>query len=642
MIVATAGHVDHGKTELVKALTGTNTDRLEEEKVRGLTLDLGFAYHTLSDGKIMAFVDVPGHEKFIRNMLVGVAGIDLGLLVVAADDGVMQQTREHLSILEILGVSQIVVAITKIDRVLPDRISEVQVQIVSLFEKDSEVSIFPVCAPKGIGICKLKTALSQRAKAIKPKAVDGYFRMAIDRGFVIKGVGLVVTGTVFSGQICKSENLILLNDGSKIRVREIRVFNQKRDEAKAGERCALNITGPGANLHSIKRGIWLSVSSLNAPTRRIDVNLQVLKTATNNLKHWTLTHLHIGADHLPARVAVLRGGHIAAGSTNFAQLVLPRDIFVVHGDRFVLRDPSAQRTIGGGKVIDPFSPKRGRARPMRIETLNALNGDSTKDILLSLAKKSKTGIPLALFSVSHNLPTPKINALVASLGLRRIGDVPKERIFCENHWQGLLGKILECIDNFHNLRPELQGASVKDIQLLLEISVDFETLYSALKFLVFEGRLCAKGTRFHLNSHDLDASEQDRYILELAKPILAPSTGTPPSLYQAAEELGIEVAKLEKSLKIGLKLGEIVLLGKGRYVPSSLVENLKVSAQQLASRSADGLFATGEYRDEVNMGRNFVIALLEYFDHVQLTERVDDYRRIRGSASSLSVLKNKQ
>ena len=213
MIVATAGHVDHGKTELVKALTGINTDRLEEEKARGLTLDLGFAYDTLNDGKILSFVDVPGHEKFIRNMLAGVAGIDLGLLVVAADDGIMQQTREHLSILEMLGVSQIMVAITKIDRVSSNRISELQVQIFSLFEKNSNVSIFPVCAPKNIGICKLKTALSQRAQDIKPKAVDGYFRMAIDRVFVLKGVGLVVTGTVFSGKICKSENLTLLNDG---------------------------------------------------------------------------------------------------------------------------------------------------------------------------------------------------------------------------------------------------------------------------------------------------------------------------------------------------------------------------------------------------------------------------------------------
>ncbi len=634
MIVATAGHVDHGKTELIKALTGIDTDRLPEEKARGLTLDLGFAYKTMRNGEILAFVDVPGHEKFIRNMLAGVAGIDLGLLVVAADDGIMRQTREHYSILEMLGIGQIMVALTKVDRVSPDRISEVNMQVRSLFKKDGQVSVFPVCAPKNIGIGKLKAALNQRAKAIKPKSTDGYFRMAIDRAFGLKGVGLVVTGTVFSGKLCTSENLTLLSDGSTVRVREIRVYNQIRNEVKAGERCALNIVGRGVSERSIKRGAWLADSSLNAPTRRIDVNLQVLETETSSLKHWTPTHLHIGADHLPARVAVLRGGHITAGSTNLAQLVLPRDIFVVHGDRFVLRDTSAQRTIAGGSVIDPFSPKRGRARTIRMDILDSMNGKTTADILLSLAKTSKIGVSLKLFSVSHNLPIPQITALAASLGLRLVGNLPTKRIFSEIQWQRLLNNILVCLASFHKLKPSLFGASVKDLQIFLKISIDADTLETALKFMVSKRILGARGNRFHLHSHDVYVSEQDRSILALAQTLLAPDFGSPPSLYEVAKEIGVEVKLLEKSLKMGVKLGEIVILEKNRYVPSRLIIKLKDRAKKLASTSADGLLTTAKYRDEVNMGRNFVISVLEYFDRVRFTERVGDHRRVRGSVPS--------
>ena len=486
MIVATAGHVDHGKTELVKALTGTDTDRLPEEKARGVSVDLGFAYHTLPDGNILGFVDVPGHEKFIRNMLAGVAGIDLGLLVVAADDGVMPQTREHLAILGLLGIGRLMVALTKIDRVAPDRISEVRTQVGGLLKEAGHTgcAVYPVCAPEKIGIEALMDALSLRAKTVRAGSVDGHFRMAIDRAFSLKGIGLVITGMVFSGTVCASENLIVLSTGSPVRVREIRVHNQKRNQAKAGERCALNIVGRGVSEQSIRRGTWLAHSDLYVPTRRMDVDLHVLKTETRSLKHWTPTHLHIGSDHISARVAVLSGSNIAAGHSGLAQLVLSRDAFAVHGDRFVLRDQSAQRTIAGGRVIDPFSPKRGRARPSRIATLTAMCGENAAEILQALAEHSETGVPLHPFSVSHNLPASRIDALIASLGLRRVGMPAKERVFSEARWRDLLDRIATCIASFHQLRPTFSGASVKDIQLLLYPFTETETLDLALKIMV--------------------------------------------------------------------------------------------------------------------------------------------------------------
>ena len=636
MIVATSGHVDHGKTELIKALTGTNTDRLPEEKARGLTVDLGFAYNTLSNGDILGFVDVPGHDKFIRNMLAGVAGIDLGLLVVAADDGVMPQTREHLDILGLLGIKNILVALTKIDRVGADSLSEVREQVTNFLEREGhqENALYPVCAPKSIGIEALREALNLRAKTIKPVDTGGHFRMAIDRAFNLKGVGLVVTGMVFSGTVKSAERLTLLSDGSSVRVREIRVHNQIRAKATSGERCALNIVGRGVGEKHIRRGAWLAHSALCAPTTRIDVNLHVLKTENSSFKHWTPTHLHIGSDHLPARVAILSGGNISPGTSGLAQLVLPRDTFALSGDRFVLRDQSAKRTIAGGQVIDPFSPKRGRARPSRIATLKAMSGETTTEILQALTAQSETGVPLKAFSISYNLLAKQISVLIVSLGLRRVGDPPNERIFCEAQWRGLMDLILTSIASFHKSKPKIFGASVKDIQVLLGIFLDEVTLNLALKIMTSEKRLGVRGNRFHLPTHNIYISEQEKFILARAALVLAPEYGAPPSLYQAAQEIGVEASMLEKTLKIGIKLGDIILVKKNRYVPSSLIIKLKASAQKLSANSTNGMFTTIDFRNEVNMGRNFVIDVLEYFDQISFTVRVGEYRRARRTISS--------
>ena len=641
MIVATSGHVDHGKTELVKALTGTNTDRLPEEKARGLTVDLGFAYNILSDGEVLGFVDVPGHEKFIRNMLAGVAGIDLGLLVIAADDGVMPQTREHLAILDLLGIRNILIVLTKIDRVASDDLAAVSKQVTNFLREQGhrDHAIYPVCAPKGIGIEALREELTLCAKSRKPKVVSGYFRMAIDRAFNLKGVGLIVTGMIFSGTVHNGQSLTLLSNGASVRVREIQVHNQIRASAKAGERCALSIVGRGVGEKFIKRGTWLAHSDLHVPTKRMDVNLQVLKTETNPLKHWTSTHLHIGSDHLLARVAVLSGGNISPGASGLAQLVLPRDAFALYGDRFVLRDQSAQRTIAGGRIIDPFSSKRGRARPSRIATLKDMCKEDTTAVLQALAMRSESGVQLQPFAIAHNLPSHEIDAMIVSLGLLRVGDAPRERIFCESRWRGLMALILNAVASIHKSRPKSIGASIKDIQLQLGVFFEESSLKLAVEIMISEEQICANGSRFYLPSHNIHISEKEKAILKSVANILAPDGGTPPSLHQAAQQLGTEVSALEKALKIGIKLGDIILVGKNRYVPSTLVINLKISAEKLATKSVDGLFSISDFRDEISMGRNFTIDVLEYFDQVGFTIRVGNLRRLRQPTSNVLGMK---
>ena len=641
MIIATAGHVDHGKTELVKALTGIDTDRLLEEKARGLSVDLGFAYHTLPDNTILGFVDVPGHDNFIRNMLAGVAGIDLGLLVVAADDGVMPQTREHLAILSLMEIRQYIVALTKIDRVSSGRVYDVADQVDRLLTAEGHegVTIYPVCAPENQGIGELMKALKSRVKAASAAwTAEHHFRMSIDRVFTLKGVGLVVTGMVFSGAVRKGESMTLSTDGSQVRVRGIRAHNTASNGAKAGERCAINIAGRGLNKEVVRRGNWLMHPSLYAPTRRIDVEVKVLASETGPLKHWTPTHLHIGADHLSARVAVLSGGAIPAGGQGLAQLVVSRDAFAVHGDTFVLRDQSAQRTIAGGRVIDPFSPKRGRARPARIAALNAMQHRNVTDALRALTDGSETGVLLTPFSVAYNLPAPRLDMLIERLSLRRVGQQSKQRVFCETQWHRLGAKVVGAVKGFHRSKPMSPGASVKDIQLALSPHIETSILEVLLGTLVEEQRLNSRGTRFHLPSHNIRISVRDQQLLDRVAPKLAPRSGTPLSLHQAAADLKVDLETLEMTLKTASRLGKMVLIGKNRYAPTHFVAKLGVVAERLAANSADRCFTTAEYRKQTTLGRNFVIDVLEYFDQIGFTERNGNTRYIRRSVKDVFMV----
>ena len=641
MIIATAGHVDHGKTELVKALTGIDTDRLLEEKARGLSVDLGFAYHTLPDNTILGFVDVPGHDNFIRNMLAGVAGIDLGLLVVAADDGVMPQTREHLAILSLMEIRQYIVALTKIDRVSSGRVYDVADQVDRLLTAEGHegVTIYPVCAPENQGIGELMKALKSRVKAASAAwTAEHHFRMSIDRVFTLKGVGLVVTGMVFSGAVRKGESMTLSTDGSQVRVRGIRAHNTASNGAKAGERCAINIAGRGLNVEVVRRGNWLMHPSLYAPTRRIDVEVKVLASETGPLKHWTPTHLHIGADHLSARVAVLSGGAIPAGGQGLAQLVVSRDAFAVHGDTFVLRDQSAQRTIAGGRVIDPFSPKRGRARPARIAALNAMQHRNVTDALRALTDGSETGVLLTPFSVAYNLPAPRVDMLIDRLSLRRVGQQSKQRVFCETQWHRLGAKVVGAVKGFHRSKPMSPGASVKDIQLALSPHIETSILEVLLGTLVEEQRLNSRGTRFHLPSHSIRISVRDQQLLDRVAPKLAPRSGTPLSLHQAAADLKVDLKTLEMALKTASRLGKMVLIGKNRYAPTHFVAKLGVVAERLAANSADRCFTTAEYRKQTTLGRNFVIDVLEYFDQIGFTERNGNTRYIRRSVKDVFMV----
>ena len=423
MIVATAGHIDHGKTLLVKALTGIDADRLPEEKRRGLTIDLGFAYRHLGGDAVLGFIDVPGHEKFVRNMLAGVSGIDFALLIVAADDGPMPQTEEHLAILDLLGVRIGAIAITKIDRVAPQRLAEATEEVGVLLAGTTleAAPVFPLSAMTGDGMAALQDHLEAAALAFDMRRDDGNFRLAIDRSFTIAGAGLVVTGTVYAGRVSVGDRLLLSPAGTPVRVRAIHAQNRDAAQGRAGERCALNITGSGIGRHSAHRGDWILAEPAHAPVRRLDATLGLLGSEQRALRHWTPVHLHLAAVAVTGRVAVLEGGSIAPGKSGLVQLVLDEPIGALSGDRFILRDQSARRTIGGGRIIDPFSPARGRARPERITVLRQMGGGDPAVELRALLDASADGVDLSCFALARNLTGAEADALWEQVEMIRSG-----------------------------------------------------------------------------------------------------------------------------------------------------------------------------------------------------------------------------
>ncbi|MDH5750455.1 MAG: selenocysteine-specific translation elongation factor, partial [Rhodospirillales bacterium] len=459
MIIATAGHIDHGKTTLVSVLTGVDTDRLPEEKSRGLTIDLGFAYQPLAEGAVLGFVDVPGHEKFIRNMLAGVTGIDFALLVIAADDGPMAQTREHLAILDLLGIEAGAVALTKTDLVDAARVRAVCDDIKALLDPTTlgGVPVFEVSGLTGDGVAALRDHLHDAAGHHHARSRRGHFRLAVDRCFTIAGAGLVVTGTAFSGEVRVGDKLLISPANIPVRVRAIHAQNQKSDTGAAGQRLGVNITGTGIGRDSVHRGDWLLAEPAHAPTRRLDVRARLLPDEARALRHWLPVHVHLGSAEVTGRVALLEGKNIPPGGDGLVQLVLDRDMVAVKGDKFVLRDTSAQRTLGGGVVIDPFGPKRGRAKPERLERLSLLETPDPAEAFSRVLEHSGAGLEVERFRLAWNLTDEEMTAILGSVDMIKAGADDDAVAYSPEVWSGFMGDTIRALDEGHERNPDKPG-----------------------------------------------------------------------------------------------------------------------------------------------------------------------------------------
>jgi selenocysteine-specific elongation factor len=630
MIIATAGHVDHGKTTLVRALTGTDTDRLPEEKQRGLTIDLGFAYVDVADGVRLGFVDVPGHERFVKNMLAGVATIDHALLVVAADDGVMPQTVEHLAILDLLGIAHGTVALTKIDRVDAARIAAVKQQIRDLLAPTplAGAPIFPTSGETGAGIPALRDHLNALAGDHAARATTGRFRLAVDRCFTLSGIGLVVTGAVFSGQVRAGDRLLLSPAGLEARVRGLRALDRDTDTGRAGERCAVNIAGPDVDRNRIRRGDWLVTPSAHAPTRRIDVRVKLLASEARALKHWSPVHVHLGAADITGRIALLDRRDLAPGESALAQLSLDAASHAVFADRFILRDQSAQRTIAGGHVIDPAAPARGRARPDRLAALTALDVADHGDALARLLDAVPAGVMLDAFARARNLSEEEATALFAAAAMVTVPDAGGPIGIAQTTWDQLCAALPPVLADWHARHPDVLGPQEAALARELPGRPAAGVLRAAALDLAGRGLVRRTGMVVHLPDHQPRPAAADEAMWQRVAPILEGGGDRPPRIREVAELLNETPEAMTAFMTRCVRFGRLLPVAPNRYFPPAAVRRLAMIATELAGADIDGSFDAATFKDRSGIGRNLTIELLEFFDAAGFTRRTGNQRHI--------------
>ncbi|MFG0416026.1 selenocysteine-specific translation elongation factor [Pseudomonas sp. zjy_8] len=633
MIVGTAGHIDHGKTALLQALTGQQGDRRPAERARGITIDLGYLYADLGDGQLTGFIDVPGHERFVHNMLAGACGIDLLLLVVAADDGVMPQTREHLAIAELLGIRQALVVLSKVDRVDAVRVQQVSEQVRDLLAPGplAGAELLAVDSLSGQGIDTLRQHLLAFAAAQAARSAQGYFRMPIDRAFSVDGVGVVVTGTAFAGQVALPDELLLSPSGRRVRVRGLHAQNRQAERAVAGQRVALNLAGERLTVEQLHRGDWLLAPALLAPSTRLDIELQLLASETRALAHWTPVHVHLAAQDVSGRIALLDTDSLAPGQSCLAQLVLNAPAHAVHGDRVVLRDQSAQRTLGGGQVLDPFAPARGRRSSPRLVQLQALRSASLEEALPALLQSAGNGLDPALLERQFNRQR---DSWTLPSGLCELVTRQGTRLFDATQLQALREALVEGLRRFHAESPDELGPDRDRLRRYALSELERPVFIALLDEALAEGRISSSGPWLHLPDHRVQLGAEDEALRERLWPLLLAGGFDPPWVRDLAGAVQQDEASVRLLLRKLARLGLLHQVVKDLFYPEPTLHSLALHALTLEQQH--GGLRVIDWRDRIAVGRKRSIQLLEYFDRIGFTRRLATERRIR-SDSALAV-----
>ncbi|OLO04098.1 selenocysteine-specific translation elongation factor [Salinicola socius] len=644
MIVGTAGHVDHGKTALIRALTGVATDRLKEEQVRGLTIEAGYAYPEPPPeyaGATLGFIDVPGHERFIANMLSGAVGIQAMLLVVAADDGIMPQTREHARILELLGVTQAWVALTKVDRVDPDRIAQVMLELQCWLADTAfaEAPIFPLSNASGEGIGALGhalwTAAAHVAEGVATAPPDsGRFRLAIDRVFTKRGAGIVVTGTVRSGRVALGDSVRLLPTGLAARVRGLRCQDRDAKTASRGERCAINLSGADIETGCLDRGDWVVAEASRLENRlRLDVVLRLLP-ASPPLKHWTSVHLHHGSAHVTGRVSLLEAEVLAPGTSMLAQLVLDSPLQAAHGDRVVIRDRGASDTLGGARVLDTAPPRRGARKPRRLAWLNQLRemlpderGVQDLRVLWRRTALDDGIVDLTALAANLDRDSRELESSASLAGWWVITHQGVSYALPEETHRHLYRQAQERLALIHEQEPAMRGVDIDRLRRMVAPQLAAGLFRPLLERWKAGNEIVQHGPFVALASHEATLSPDEALRWQKVKPLLQASPYDPPRVRDIAQQFEWPEGDVRRLLRSCALLGSVYQLRQDHFFLTSHVAELAGMIRELDAIAPAGATAA-DFRDRIGGGRKLAVAILEFFDRIGFTRRIGDGHRV--------------
>ncbi len=625
VIVGTAGHIDHGKTSLVKALTGIDADRLEEEKRRGITIDIGFAHLDLPapDGTPLhlGFVDVPGHERFVRNMLAGVGGIDLVLLVIAADEGVKPQTREHVDICRLLGIRRGLTVLNKADLVDRESFEVVRMEVEEFLRGSflDGAPILPISSRTGAGLDELKRELARVAAEAQPKDSSAIFRLPIDRVFSMKGFGTVITGTLISGAVKKEQEVEVFPSGARARVRGVQVHGAPAEQATAGQRTALNLSG--IEKDQLARGMVLAEPGLLRPTRRLDAQLSLLQSA-KPLKDRAHVHFHAYTAEMLAEVALIGGGgQLAPGQSSYVQLKLAEETLLLPGDRFIVRQFSPVVTIGGGTVLDVARPQK-RADPTFLELLES--GDRPRVLKIRVAAHHDAGGTLAELTAETGWRAEEIERLaqplVADGKLLRIGD----RLVHPPAFEGLKIAVLSGLDEFHNANPLATGINRQE--LFAPFGPPADVANALLSQLAQAGNIDIAGELVRLSGRGVVMKDEEAEAKQIIEKAFADAGLKVPLLKDVLAGVKVDRARAQKIVTLLLRDRVLIKLADDLVFHRDALDSLRrnLSAQKAKTPKLN----VAQFKDLTGVSRKYAIPLLEYLDRERVTRRVGDERVI--------------
>jgi selenocysteine-specific elongation factor len=631
VILGTAGHIDHGKTALVRALTGVDTDRLKEEKERGITIELGFTFLDLPGGTRLGIIDVPGHERFVKHMVAGVWGIDLVALIIAADEGVMPQTKEHLDICKLLKVKKGLIVLTKIDLVERDLLELVREEVTDI-AKDTFLKDAPILAVSsltGEGIPQLISILDHLSGEVEERGSEGLFRLPIDRIFVMKGFGTVVTGTIVSGKVSLGETVEILPCGLEGKVRNLQVYNRPVEEATAGERAAVNLQG--IETSAIERGDVLAHPKTLTPTSLLDVYLQYLPVAPRPLKHRTPQRFHMGASSTTASIFLLDRDELSPGEEGFAQLRLGRPVVSFPQDRFVIRGSGAIQTLGGGVVLDTHPLKHRRYSPAVMKDLILLRDGSAEEAIHQyILGSGMAGMTLGELLDRGAMPPHKIQNILRKMIER--GDIlsvdpEKMKVIEMSQYQRLKEMALIQLREFHQRFPMRTGLAKEELRTKLPVELDMKLFQILINGLIQSKEMVLERDKLRLYGHQIASADEKGLVKRVEEAVLRGKL-QPPSPKELTGEWSEEEERVLGVFEHLVHEGVLVKVKSGMYFHRVPFENLKGELVNFLKSHKE--ITTSQFKELTGASRKYVIPLIEYFDQMKLTLRLGEKRVLRG------------